>query len=75
MSPVALTSLHWLFLFWVLIVIIVMGFRKDPLIPCILGLLTVGWAFSGKLIGGITTLFNALIVAGKSFGGLSWSFP
>jgi hypothetical protein len=40
--PVVLTVSHWLFLFWVLVIILVMGMRKDPLIPCIFGLLTVG---------------------------------
>lgn len=70
MQAVQLTSLHWLFLFWVLVVIGVMGLRKDPLIPCLLGLFTVGWGFKGNLIGGITTIFNALIVAGGEFWGI-----
>ena len=65
--PAALTSLHWLFLFWVAVVILVMGFRKDPLIPCVLGLFTVGWAFTGGPLGGIRTLFSALLVAGSEF--------
>ncbi|HBS58489.1 MAG TPA: hypothetical protein DEA44_04405, partial [Firmicutes bacterium] len=62
-----LTSLHWLFLVWVLIIITVMGFRKDPIIPCILGLFTVGWGFKGTLIGAVTVIFQALIVAGQEF--------
>lgn len=68
--PVTLTTLHWVFLFWVLMVIVVMGLRKDPLIPCILGLFSIGWLFKGSLIGGITTIFNALIVAGNEFWGI-----
>lgn len=67
---VALTSAHWLFLFWVVVVIIVMAFRKDPLIPCILGLLTVGFVAKQTLVGAITTVFNALIVAGNEFWGI-----
>ncbi|MCX7780661.1 MAG: hypothetical protein N2491_07075, partial [Negativicutes bacterium] len=67
---IELTSAHWLFLFWVFVVIIVMGLRKDPLIPCILGLLTVGWLFKQSMVGGITTVFNALIVAGNEFWGI-----
>jgi len=65
-----LTSLHWLFLVWVLIIITVMGFRKDPIIPCILGLFTVGWGFKGTLIGAVTVIFQALIVAGQEFWGI-----
>jgi hypothetical protein len=67
---VALTNVHWLFLFWVGVVIVVMGLRKDPLVPCILGLLTVGWLFKKSFVGGITSLFNALIVAGGEFWGI-----
>jgi len=59
-----------MFLFWVIVVIVAMAFRKDPLIPCVLGLFTVGWAFKGSLVGGITTIFNALIVAGNEFWGI-----
>lgn len=64
---VALTAAHWLFLFWVGVVIVVMGFRKDPLVPCVLGLLTVGWLFKQSFVGGISTVYNALIVAGNEF--------
>ena len=67
---VVLTSAHWLFLFWVAVVIVVMALRKDPLIPCIFGLLTVGWLAKGSLIGGITTIFNGLTVAGGEFWGI-----
>lgn len=64
---VELTISHWLFLFWVLVVIVVMGMRKDPLIPCIFGLLTVGWTFKQSVVGAMSTVFNALIVAGNEF--------
>lgn len=65
-----LTSLHWVFLFWVAVVIIVMGLRRDPLIPCLLGLFSLGWLFKGSLIGGLQTIFNALAVAGNEFLGI-----
>ncbi|KYZ76215.1 hypothetical protein AXX12_07175 [Anaerosporomusa subterranea] len=67
---VTLTVSHWLFLFWVFVVILVMGMRKDPLIPCIFGLLTVGWSFKQSILGAITTVYNALIVAGNEFWGI-----
>jgi len=67
---VTLTSAHWLFLFWVLVVIVVMGLRKDPLIPCILGLLSVGWLVKGSGVGAFTVVFNSLIIAGNEFWGI-----
>ncbi|MCX7779575.1 MAG: hypothetical protein N2491_01515 [Negativicutes bacterium] len=67
---IELTASHWLFLFWVGVVIVVMGLRKDPLIPCVLGLLTVGWLFKKSFVGGVSTVYNALIVAGNEFWGI-----
>lgn len=67
---VTLTSAHWLFLFWVVVCIVVMAFRKDPLIPCILGLLSVGFVVKGSIVGAVTTIWNALIVAGNEFWGI-----
>ncbi|WP_312520067.1 hypothetical protein [Anaerospora sp.] len=67
---IELTAAHWLFLFWVGVVIVVMGLRKDPIIPCILGLLTVGWLYKHSFISGVSTIFNALIVAGNEFWGI-----
>jgi len=68
--PVTLSAVHWLFLFWVVVVIVVMALRKDPLIPCILGLLTVGFSVKHTIVGAITTVYNALIVAGNEFWGI-----
>ena len=67
---VTITAAHWLFLFWVLVIIVVMGFRKDPLVPCIIGLLSVGWAVKQSVVGSLTTVYNALIVAGNEFWGI-----
>lgn len=67
---IELTSSHWLFLFWVFVVIIAMGFRKDPIVPCLLGLLSVGWLYKQSFVGGVTTVFNSLIVAGNEFWGI-----
>lgn len=65
-----LTSLHWLFLFWVAVVVVVMGLRRDPLIPCILGLFSIGWLFKGSFASGFQTIFNALTVASNEFIGI-----
>ncbi len=62
-----LTSLHWLFLFWVAVVVVVMGLRRDPLIPCLLGLFSIGWLYKGSLVGGVQAVYNALVMAGNEF--------
>lgn len=65
-----LTSLHWVFLFWVAVIVITMGLRRDPIIPCLFGLFSIGWLFKGSLVGGCQAVFNALIVAGNEFLGI-----
>lgn len=65
-----LTMMHWIFLFYVLVVVVVMGLRRDPLIPCLIGILHVGWMFKGSVIGGIQVVFNSLVVAGNEFMGI-----
>ena len=67
MPPVTIDFSHWLFLFWVIVCIVLMGFRRDPLIPCILGLFSIGWVVKHSFVGGIVTIFNGLVVAGKEF--------
>lgn len=65
-----LTSLHWLFLFWVAVIIVVMGLRRDPLVPCILGIFSIGWLFKGSFAAGFQAIFNALITASTEFIGI-----
>lgn len=65
-----LTALHWVYMSFVVIVIITMGFRKDTLLPCIIGIFIIGWMYSGNVIKGVQVIFNALIAAGMEFWGI-----
>lgn len=67
---VQLTSLHWVYFFLVLVVIITMGFRKDTVLPCIIGLFVIGSMYSGSLVQGVQVVFNALITSGNEFWGI-----
>lgn len=64
---VELTALHFVYLLIVLIVIVTMGFRKDTVLPCILGLLIIGVMYSGSFVNGIQVVFNALMASGNKF--------
>ncbi len=67
---VEITSLHLVYFLIVLLVIITMGFRKDTVLPCILGLFVIGAMYSGSLVKGIQTVYNSLIISGNEFWGI-----
>lgn len=67
---VELTALHYVYFLIVLVVIITMGFRKDTVLPCIIGLLVIGTMYSGSLVNGVQAVFNALITSGNEFWGI-----
>lgn len=67
---VELTSLHIVYILIVLAVIVTMGFRKDTVLPCILGIFIIGFMYSGSLVKGIQSVYNALIISGNEFWGI-----
>ncbi|MDF2545209.1 MAG: hypothetical protein K0R93_107 [Anaerosolibacter sp.] len=67
---VQLTSLHYIYIFMVLVVMVTMAFRKDTVLPCIIGLFVMGYASSGSFVKGVQVIYNALIAAGTEFWGI-----
>lgn len=67
---IELTALHYVYFVIVLIVIITMGFRKDTVLPCILGLFIMGSMYHKDIVKGIQVVYNALIVSGNEFWGI-----
>lgn len=67
MEAVQLTSLHYIYVIGVLAVLAVMVARRDTLIPCILGIIAIGWVAKGSFTGALGVLFNSLIAAGTEF--------
>ncbi len=64
---VTLSSLHYLYLLGVIIVIIVMVAREDTPMICIGFLFLLGFVGRGSIIGGIETVFQAILYAAKEF--------
>ncbi len=67
---IELTSLHFMYFFVVLVVVITMGFRKDTVLPCIIGLFVIGFMYSGSLLKAVQVVYNALITSGNEFWGI-----
>ena len=67
---VQLTISHYAYLFMVLVVIVTMAFKKDTVLPCIIGIFVIGFLSSGSLLTGVQAVYNALIASGNEFWGI-----
>lgn len=66
-TATVLTPLHFLYLAGVIVILGVMVMRKDTPAVCIGFLFLLGLAGRGSVTGGIQTVFNAMLYAGKEF--------
>ncbi|MCI8982479.1 MAG: citrate transporter [Hungatella sp.] len=66
-TATVLTPLHYLYLAGVIVILTVMVMRKDTPAVCIGFLFLLGMAGVGTVIGGIQTVFNAMLYAAKEF--------
>lgn len=62
-----LTSLHYLYLAGVIVILMVMVLRKDTPGVCILFLFLLGAAGTHSIAGGIQTVFSAMLLAAREF--------
>jgi hypothetical protein len=63
----SLGVLHYIYIAMVLVIIVTMVFKKDTVLPCIIGLFVIGFASSGSLMTAVQVIYNAIIAAGKEF--------
>ncbi len=62
-----LTTVHFLYLIGVIVILSVMVFRRDTPMVCIIFLFLLGLAATGTLAGAIQTVFNSTLYAAKEF--------
>ncbi|OLT40623.1 hypothetical protein BJF85_05615 [Saccharomonospora sp. CUA-673] len=58
-----LTAAHWFYLAGVIVILITMIARKNIIVPALVATFLTAFVFSGSLITGITSIFNASLVA------------
>ncbi len=58
-----LTSLHWIYLAFIGLIILFMIFRKDTTIVCILGIFSIAIVATGSFSGSISSIFNSFVYA------------
>ena len=62
---VHLTAAHWIYLAGIIVILITMAARKNIVVPAVTATLLTAWAFSGSLVTGLASIFNASLVAAK----------
>lgn len=65
-----LTSMHYLYIVMVFIILGILLLKKDIVIPCIIGIFAMGLLFSRSVIFAVQTIYNSLIYAGTEFWGI-----
>ena len=60
---VELTAAHWVYAFFMVLVLITMTFRKDTPLICIVASLVLGWVVTGSFVKGVQAVFNSITVA------------
>src|SRR5690349_9986632 len=62
---VHLTAAHWIYLAGIVVILITMAVRKNIVVPAVTATLLTAWAFSGSVVTGLSSIFNASLVAAK----------
>lgn len=65
-----LTSMHYLYIVMVFIILAILLMKKDIVIPCIVGIFAMGYLYSGNIVFAIQTIYNTIIYAGNEFWGI-----
>ncbi|WP_070119954.1 hypothetical protein [Bacillus marinisedimentorum] len=63
MEVIALTSLHWIYVSFILLIIGFMLFRRDTTLVCITGIFLLALTATGSLSGAVSGVFNSFIYA------------
>ncbi|WHH61700.1 hypothetical protein [Petroclostridium sp. X23] len=66
---VTLNALHWIYLVFIFIILVLMIMRRDTSLACIAGIFVLGWLATGVLSQSIIGVFNSFIYAIKELLG------
>lgn len=66
---IELNALHWVYLFFIMAIIVVMLFRKDTSLICIIGIFCIGLAATASISQSVMGIFNSFIYAIKELLG------
>lgn len=64
---VQLGLVHYVYLGIILCIIGIMFLKKDVILPCILGILIIGFIYSGSIVSSVQIVYTAIVVSGREF--------
>ncbi len=67
---VQLGLMHYIYILMVVIVVVTMVFKKDIVLPCIIGLFVMGVVSTGSILKAVQIIYNSLIAAGNELWGI-----
>ena len=66
---VTLSLVHYIFIVMTVLILVFLIFKKEIVIPCVLGILLIGLAYTGNVVSSVQILNNAIITSnGELFG-------
>lgn len=66
----ALGALHFVYLAMVILIVVLLLFKKEIVLPCIIGIFVIGLVYSRNVIKAIQILYNSVVSAGTEFLGI-----
>lgn len=60
-----LSAAHWVYLAGIVVILITMALRKNIVVPAVTATLLTAWVFSGSIVTGLSSIFNASLVAAQ----------
>ncbi|MFV0497429.1 MAG: hypothetical protein ACK5L0_04545 [Candidatus Fimivivens sp.] len=67
---ITLSALHYVYIFMTAVIIAALMFKKEIVLPCIIGVLLIGLVHSGNIITTIQIIYNALVASSAEFMGI-----
>lgn len=67
---VTLGALHYVYIIMTVVIIAALMFKKEIVLPCIIGVLLMGFVSSGNIVTTIQIMYNALVASSSEFLGI-----
>jgi hypothetical protein len=64
----ALTAAHYIYILFIFIILVTMILKKDTVVPCILGVFSLGVFYNKTVFGAIGAVFNSFIISLNELG-------
>ena len=65
-----LSFAHWVYAFFIIVVLITMALRRETPIICIIGSFTLAWVITGNLVNAVQAVFNSITVVANELLGV-----